>query len=326
MCDFGLARETDATLSVALTEYVVTRWYRAPEVLLSGGRYTGAIDVWAAGCILAELLMRRPIFPGENYLHQLQLILKTLGTPTEEQLHFVHTDAARQFITRQPYSAGVPLPSLLPHVRGPCLDLLSRMLVFDPSQRITVDECLAHPFLARVRAARASVSEIGPSRKFHVPLRLRGLGVDVIRRAFIKSLCFNGSHATDRADSMGDDDGYDSLSDALAGTDSGCDDASCSSAEEDMEGSPADGAGFMNGRDAGIDPETNEQYWTKAGRHLQSAAEAGHREPTQLAEYMSRLGDEVQHVPGDASGAAAVFHTHRDVSDAAHTHLRPPAA
>ena len=72
IADFGLARESDASLSGALTEYVVTRYYRAPEVLLSGGHYTGAIDVWAVGCILAEMLLRRPIFPGENYLHQVR--------------------------------------------------------------------------------------------------------------------------------------------------------------------------------------------------------------------------------------------------------------
>lgn len=76
VCDFGLARESDVTLSTALTEYVVTRWYRAPEVLLSGGKYTASIDVWSVGCILAELLLRKPLFPGDNYLHQLQIIVQ----------------------------------------------------------------------------------------------------------------------------------------------------------------------------------------------------------------------------------------------------------
>ncbi len=113
MCDFGLARESDTTLSQNFTEYVVTRWYRAPEVLLSGGRYSTTVcvrlratcasafahtrtraharalfephppsrphpapsDVWAVGCILGELLLRRPLFPGENYLHQLCVCL-----------------------------------------------------------------------------------------------------------------------------------------------------------------------------------------------------------------------------------------------------------
>lgn len=79
VCDFGLAREHAGSLdqSTQLTEYVVTRWYRAPEVLLSGGKYTEAIDVWSVGCILAELLLRRPVFPGENYLHQLQVRSRT---------------------------------------------------------------------------------------------------------------------------------------------------------------------------------------------------------------------------------------------------------
>jgi len=100
VCDFGLARESEATVSTALTEYVVTRWYRAPEVLLSGGRYRESIDVWSVGCILGELLLRRPLFPGENYLHQLQLIIQTLGSPAEDDLHFIRNEAAKDFVLR----------------------------------------------------------------------------------------------------------------------------------------------------------------------------------------------------------------------------------
>merc|ERR1711916_274853 len=80
VCDYGLARVADPEESHAgfLTEYVATRWYRAPEVMLSWKNYTKAIDVWAVGCILAELLGRRPLFPGRDYLHQVGLILDVL--------------------------------------------------------------------------------------------------------------------------------------------------------------------------------------------------------------------------------------------------------
>jgi mitogen-activated protein kinase 6 len=195
MCDFGLARESDSSLSQALTEYVVTRWYRAPEVLLSGGRYTQAIDVWSVGCILGELLLRRPLFPGENYLHQLQLITEILGSPTEEDLDFVKAAAARNFMIRLPKSQGTPFATLFPHVRGPCLDLLRRMLTFDPSKRISVEECLAHPFLSRVRAARKHVNEdVPPPRPFRLRVQggsaaLRSMTVDAIKARFYAELC-----------------------------------------------------------------------------------------------------------------------------------------
>jgi mitogen-activated protein kinase 1/3 len=195
MCDFGLARESDSSLSQALTEYVVTRWYRAPEVLLSGGRYTSAIDVWSAGCVLAELLLRRPLFPGENYLHQLQLITQTLGSPSDEDLHFVTAAPARAFMLRLPKAEAVPWASLMPHVRGPVLDLLARCLTFDPDKRITVEEALAHPFLARVRAARKHVNEDVPAPKpfkLRVPggsAGLKAMPVEVIKARFYAELC-----------------------------------------------------------------------------------------------------------------------------------------
>ena len=84
LCDFGLARglKAKADESASLTEYVVTRWYRAPEIMLSCAEYTCAIDVWSAGCIFGEMLARKPMFPGNDYIHQLKLIMKMMGTPT----------------------------------------------------------------------------------------------------------------------------------------------------------------------------------------------------------------------------------------------------
>lgn len=70
--DFGLARTTSET--DFMTEYVVTRWYRAPELLLNCSEYTAAIDVWSVGCILGEIMTREPLFPGKDYVHQLRLI------------------------------------------------------------------------------------------------------------------------------------------------------------------------------------------------------------------------------------------------------------
>jgi len=180
-------------------EYVVTRWYRAPEVLLSGGQYSTAVDVWSAGCVLAELLLRRPLLPGTNYLHQLQLITELLGSPTAADLHFVRSEAARSFMLRLPQHAPSPLAALLPHVRGPVLDLLARMLAFDPVRRISVDDALAHPFLARVRAARRATNEEAPGvpRPFKLKVPggssgLRAMTVEAIKARFLAELIGGG--------------------------------------------------------------------------------------------------------------------------------------
>lgn len=72
ICDFGLARTSNET--EIMTEYVVTRWYRAPELLLNSSEYTGAIDIWSVGCIFMEILRRETLFPGKDYVQQLKLI------------------------------------------------------------------------------------------------------------------------------------------------------------------------------------------------------------------------------------------------------------
>jgi serine/threonine protein kinase len=148
VCDFGLARgvEPDED-NMELTEYVVTRWYRAPEIMLSTKEYTKAIDIWSTGCIFAELLGRKPLFPGDDYIHQLQIICDKLGTPQEEELHFVTSEKARRFMKNQPVRPGVPFDKLFPAARPEAIDLLKKMLVFDPSKRISVEDALAHPYL-----------------------------------------------------------------------------------------------------------------------------------------------------------------------------------
>ena len=99
ICDFGLARVADPNHSHEgqLTEYVATRWYRAPEIMLNAKGYGKAIDVWSVGCILAEMLNNRPLFPGQHYLEQLNLIFVFLGSPSQEDLAEIKTERARNY-------------------------------------------------------------------------------------------------------------------------------------------------------------------------------------------------------------------------------------
>jgi len=147
VCDFGLARGVDEK-SVELTEYVVTRWYRAPEIMLSCQEYTKAIDVWSVGCIFAELLGSKPLFPGDDYIHQLRIISDILGTPSDEDLDFVKSDRARAFMKKQAHKPKVPFASLYKGANPEALDLLDKMLQFHPSKRITIAEALRHPYMA----------------------------------------------------------------------------------------------------------------------------------------------------------------------------------
>jgi len=180
VCDFGLARgvsttakqppntarpdgrrsdiqsdTTDVETNDHLTEYVVTRWYRPPEILAESPYYGAAADIWSVGCILGEMLdvNRRPIFQGSSPQNQMSLIIAALGSPTEEELTFCTSTSARGVIRRicrtlesdniAPWNFEERFPLADPSA----LDLLRKMLVMDPKKRITAEEALHHPFL-----------------------------------------------------------------------------------------------------------------------------------------------------------------------------------
>jgi len=97
ICDFGLSRGFESKPdenATHLTEYVATRWYRAPEIMLAFRRYTTAIDVWSIGCILAELLLGKPLFKGKDYVDQLNKVLDVLGTPDEDVIRKIGSEKA----------------------------------------------------------------------------------------------------------------------------------------------------------------------------------------------------------------------------------------
>jgi mitogen-activated protein kinase 1/3 len=196
VCDFGLARMVKATSAQGggkagmMTEYVATRWYRAPEIMLSFKMYTKvraldvplavllrslcyapqSIDVWAVGCILAEMLSGRPLFPGRDYSHQLDLILDVIGTPTLEEFYGITSRRSRDYIRSLPIRKRRPFTALFPQASVEAIDFLNKTLVrfviirllysgfilnppafcqtFDPKKRLTADEALGHPYLS----------------------------------------------------------------------------------------------------------------------------------------------------------------------------------
>ncbi|KIM40933.1 hypothetical protein M413DRAFT_156206 [Hebeloma cylindrosporum] len=155
ICDFGLARGYTpgggGTSKAAgnqgfMTEYVATRWYRAPEIMLSFANYSTAIDVWSVGCILAELLGGKPIYRGKDYVDQLNQILHYLGTPSEETLRRVGSPRAQDYIRSLPKKPRVPFSTLFPQANPLASDLLSQLLCFDPAKRMSCEQALGHPY------------------------------------------------------------------------------------------------------------------------------------------------------------------------------------
>ena len=111
--------------------------------------YNKSIDIWAVGCILAEMISNRPIFPGKHYLDQLNHIMGVLGSPTQEDLASILNDKARCYLASLPFRPKIPFTKVYPQADPKAVDLLERMLTFNPNKRITVTEALQHPYLSQ---------------------------------------------------------------------------------------------------------------------------------------------------------------------------------
>lgn len=149
ICDFGLARGAKPDDHAGfLTAYVATRWYRAPEIMLSWREYTNAVDLWSVGCIFAEIIGRRPLFPGKDYIDQLKRVIEIIGSPSSDDLENIVSERTRKFVASLPYKERIPFTMRFPKASPLAADLLERMLVFDPARRISVADALEHPYLA----------------------------------------------------------------------------------------------------------------------------------------------------------------------------------
>lgn len=148
LADFSCCRGMEEEMD-DFSEYGLTRCYRAPEALMMAGRLTPAVDMWSVGCCFGEVLARRQLFPGTNSVKQVDLILRLLGTPAEEDLEFISNPQVRKFLRSMDPRPSTSLPDYLGGDLNPqAVDLLSRMLVFNPNRRITVNEALRHPYLS----------------------------------------------------------------------------------------------------------------------------------------------------------------------------------
>ncbi|XP_061577391.1 mitogen-activated protein kinase 12 [Cololabis saira] len=145
--DFGLARQADSEM----TGYVVTRWYRAPEVILSWMHYTQTVDIWSVGCIMAEMIQAKPLFKGSDHLDQLNEILKLTGTPSQELLSKLQSEDAKSYIKSLPKVEKKDLRKMFSSANSHAVSVLERMLLLDPEERVTAAEALMLPYFAEFR-------------------------------------------------------------------------------------------------------------------------------------------------------------------------------
>lgn len=154
VCDFGLCRsvkECSNTPNPVLTDYVATRWYRAPEILLGSTHYTKGVDMWSLGCIVGEMLLGRPVFPGTSTMNQLDRIMEITGRPSVEDIAAIKSPFAATMLENLPATKPKPLAKVFSNASAEALDLLRKCLHFNPDNRITAEEALIHPYVAKFR-------------------------------------------------------------------------------------------------------------------------------------------------------------------------------
>ncbi|NXC46003.1 MOK kinase, partial [Penelope pileata] len=147
--DFGSCRTIDS--KQPYTEYICTRWYRAPECLLTDGYYSYKMDIWSAGCVFYEITSSQPLFPGSNDLDQISKIHDIIGTPANKTLKKFKQSTILNFDF--PFKKGKGIPPLVHNLSPKGFSLLYAMIKYDPDERIAAHQALQHPYFQELRAA-----------------------------------------------------------------------------------------------------------------------------------------------------------------------------
>lgn len=150
VCDFGLCRSIAETTGPApvLTDYVATRWYRAPEILLGSTRYTFGVDIWAVGAIVGEMINGRPLFPGTSTMNQIERIIEVTGMPSKDDIESINSPFAATMLESLPAMNYKTIPGTFPSASPDALNIIQICFEFNPEKRPSSIELLQHPFVA----------------------------------------------------------------------------------------------------------------------------------------------------------------------------------
>lgn len=158
LCDFGSAKKL--VQGEPNISYICSRYYRAPELIFGATVYTTAIDMWSVGCVLAELLLGQPLFPGDSAVDQLVEIIKVLGTPTREEIKCMNPNYSE---FKFPQIKAHPWSKVFnKRVPPEAVDFISKLLQYSPHLRLTALEACAHPFFDELRNPKASLPDGRP--------------------------------------------------------------------------------------------------------------------------------------------------------------------
>ena len=148
------------------TEYISTRWYRSPECLLTDGYYNYKMDIWGLGCVYFEILTLIPLFPGDDEIDEVNKINQILGSPSDELFEkFVKYSNHREEFNFE-YQKGTGIQRYLMHVSKSCVDLISKMLIYDPDKRLTANQCLNHEYFSDLMEQEIKMSKMS-QMNFH---------------------------------------------------------------------------------------------------------------------------------------------------------------
>lgn len=177
IADFGLGRLMWKDISRPYSHQIATRWYRAPELLYGARYYTSAIDMWSVGCIFGELLNKSPLFPGETDIEQLAIVLKYLGSPTSVTWPELNTLPDYNKITF-PYHKGITWENIIEDVEPEAVDLISKILIYNSSKRLTATEALHHLYF-HVKPYTSLESVIRPSSSHRNDIKQKEIDTNI---------------------------------------------------------------------------------------------------------------------------------------------------
>eukprot|EP00672_Neobodo_designis_P023517 CAMPEP_0174830346 /NCGR_PEP_ID=MMETSP1114-20130205/2469_1 /TAXON_ID=312471 /ORGANISM="Neobodo designis, Strain CCAP 1951/1" /LENGTH=393 /DNA_ID=CAMNT_0016064141 /DNA_START=131 /DNA_END=1312 /DNA_ORIENTATION=- len=195
LADFGLARSL-ATLQgeqqrrPILTDYIATRWYRPPEIVVGTTHYTKAVDMWALGCLVGELLTGKPLFPGSSTLNQMERIIAAVGFPSPADLEMMRSNHTEALINNLPAISPKPLRNTLAPYNNPeAADLIIKLLHFNPEKRLTAAQAMAHPYVAEFCSQEELMPDPPDLQPITVPLPdFERFSVDEYREALHRDI------------------------------------------------------------------------------------------------------------------------------------------